>query len=194
MEPVSTLTTIASAVGVVKALTDTADTGLEIIEKAKKATGKDEISIELLRLALLEVDRNLALIAALDLEVTDDEGRAGLLEAAVHLKHEALGALLLQWHELDEPALPAYTDNADFNRWVAELDKVDMARQTLANARFVVSRSSVLACLAAIPHQSVKNIRLKLRYENIRGANLKLLGLLKQEGGVADLLNRRESA
>ena len=191
MEPIST---IAALIGALKSMTETTQAGLEVITQAKAALDEPDVLRGLLRLALLEVDHNLALIDALQLDASDDEGRQGLLKAAAHLKYDTLSALLVQWETGDEPSTPrAGADEDTMCEWHLSLNDYEAGPQILANSRFVVSRASVLSSLAEVPQTGLKRLRLGVRYRNLQAANLRLLSLLREKEAIADLLTRRES-
>lgn len=194
MDPIATISTVGAVVGTLKSLTETTQTGLEVITQAKAALDEGDVTTGLLRLALLEVDHNLALIDALQLDASGDEARAGFLKAAAHLKYDALSALLVQWPEVEEPAIPTdYEDEEAMRAWERTLGDVEAGPQILANARFVVSRASVLASLAKVPPPAIKRLRLNIRYRNLQAAHLELLRLLSQKEALTDWLHRRAS-
>lgn len=192
-DPVTTLAALTSALGLAKTASDTTKTGLDIISKAKETLKKDDVSTELLRLALIEVDHNLSLIATLQLDKLDDSQREGLLTAATHLKYQALTALLLQWPQPQEIEQPTSYSGASIEKWHQQQDQADKAEQILANARFIASRSSALASAAQLPPVALKRLRLGQRYRNLKRANLKLLRLLRKKSAIAHLLQRRET-
>jgi len=192
-DPATTLAALTSALGLAKTASDATKTGLDVISKAKETLKKDDVSTELLRLALIEVDHNLSLIATLQLKKIDAERRAGLLKAASHLKHQALTALLLQWPELEEIDPPSAHYGAPMEKWEQQQDQLDEAQQLLANARFIAARSSALASAAELPPAALKRLNLGVRYANLKRANLKLLRLLRKQSAIAHLLQRRET-
>ena len=192
-DPATTLAALTSALGLVKTASDTTKTGLDVISKAKATLKKDDVSTELLRLAVIEVDHNLSLIATLQVKNLDTERRAGLLKAAKHLKYQALTALLLQWPEPEDIEQPSSYDGASIEKWHQQQDQLDEAQQILANARFIAARTSALSSLAEVPPAALKQLNLGVRYRNLRRANLRLLTLLRKQGAIAHLLKRRET-
>ncbi len=193
MEPIAAFSTLGAVVGALKSLTETTQAGLEVIKQAKAALDEPDVLRGLLRLALLEVDHNLALIDALQLDASDNESREALLKASAHLKYDTLSALLVQWEPIKEPAGPASYDDESYDQWERADMKNEASKQILANARFVVSRASALGSLAEVPGPALKRLRLQVRYKNIHAASLKLLSLLSTKEAIVDLLTRRES-
>lgn len=189
--------TILSTLTQIFSLTKSASVGIkeatDVVDKMRTSIKTNDISIELLRLALIEVDHNLSLIATLQLDKLDDSQREGLLTAATHLKYQALTALLLQWPQPQEIEQPTSYSGASIEKWHQQQDQADKAEQILANARFIASRSSALASAAQLPPVALKRLRLGQRYRNLKRANLKLLRLLRKKSAIAHLLQRRET-
>lgn len=190
-DPLTMLTAITSAVGLAKGTSDAASSTLDLVGRTRSAMQKDDVSAELMRLALLEVDHNLTLIDALRLDRLSDDSRLGLLQASKKLRHQALTALLLQWPSPEEVAPPRSSSTAAYQEWSARQDVQDKALQVLANARFIVSRASVLSCLGDIHPSALKRLRLGVRYRNLRASHLKLLRLLREQDAILHLLKRR---
>ena len=190
-DPLTILTGLSSALALAKGTSDAASSTLDLVGKTRGAFQKENVSAELLRLALLEVDHNLILIEALKLDKLDEDGRRGLLRAAKQLQHQALTALLLQWPKPEEVAPPKSGSATAYQDWSERQDRQDKALQVLANARFIVSRVSVLACLEDIHPSALRRLRLGVRYRNLRASHLKLMGLLREQDAILHLLERR---
>jgi len=192
-DPLTLAASIPAAVGLAGNTLQLGTTALELLGKVRRELDTEEVSEELLRLALLEADHNLALLDVLKVSPLTESTREGLLNASRLLRTEAITALLIQWPELKElPGEPEDRSRAAKERWEKGLKERPVHEQILANARYVAARVAVLVSLAQIDGAAVKTLRLGVRCRNLRDAHAELRRLLTTtEGGVSTLGNSR---
>jgi len=188
----ATLAALSGVVGATKVGVDVVARTYALLQQVK-GDQEDAVVVDehLLRLALLAVDRNLVVLDGINTRVSR-EHRAGLALVADALEIAPLAALLVRWPQPgDEPDLPRNPDPAEVAQWNAELEQRADHEQLLAQARYLVARTSGLSALAGIDSAVRRAIRVGLRLRNLRDAHIRLRRLLHSDAALSHLVKRR---
>jgi len=180
---------ILSALGLGSSGFKMAASALSLLRETQKA-GPEQSVEELLKLALLTVDRNLVVLDAVKSRVPK-EHHEDLLAVSLSLEVEPLAAILIDWPPQDAPDPPKPGKPAEFEKWERELDSLERATQLLAHCRYVVSRLSGLRALSQLPAVVLADMRLSTRYSNIERSHLAIRKLLYRQDSLQHLLQRR---
>ena len=178
-----------TVLGATKTSFEVIEAALDLKERLSSIEpGDRDVDNNMLRLALLAVDRNLAIFDGLDLEGGGD----ALFGVAHTLELTSIAALFVNWPSLGaEPKLP--TDARSYEKWDGQVKTLDARLQILANARYIVARTTALqafAKLRASAPKALREIRVGVRLKNLRNAHLCLNDLMCHDEAIVDFLDK----
>lgn len=182
---------LLDAAGSVVGLTERA---IKLVRELKELAGGDgAVSDEVLRLALLETEYNLALLDVVKPQkgVPSDDGR--LFAFADRMRLDAISALLLEWRPVEAPRRD-WRDGLGLRAaWerIADAFDADDDKHLLAVARFIVVRGQALRALGEIDPAVRKKLHVRTRLENLRDANRVLREALRSRDVLEFLTHSR---
>lgn len=184
--------TIAGTIGALDTALDVTEKALGLLRLTRKASRNGAAADQqLLAMALLDVRHNLALLECLRVKGRDAGTDPALAQAAAALKVDTLTAMLVKWPipgpERELGRSPAYVSRKDYDTWLADQDERDARGQLLAQALYIVTRTSALRSILSLPSEIISPIRPAIRLSNLKAAHLHLLTLLSAEGAVSHL-------
>jgi len=180
-----------TVLGATKTSFDVIATALDLKERLSSINpGDREVDNNMLRLALLAADRNLAILDGVNLDGEDE----ALFGVAHTLELTSIATLFVNWPSLTpEPKLP--TDARSYEKWDCEVKNLDARLQILANARYIVARTTALQAFATIrvnAPEALREIRVAVRLKNLRSAHICLKNLMCHDEAIVDFLDRRK--